>query len=100
MGQIKITASKDTIEKFKRIVLAKHCKLEVSAEGEEALKLYIKKYERLLKGLCPPDEDPLARICGIGRSDERHNVLKDLEKLEAGELWSSSTPRFGLEMRI
>lgn len=85
-AQIKIVASNDTIERFKRIVLAKHGKLELSAEGEEALRLYIKKYESLLGGLCPPEKDPLARICGIGRSSGRHNVLRDLEKLETGQL--------------
>ncbi len=31
------------IEKIKRIVLAKNGKLELSAEGEEALKLFIKE---------------------------------------------------------
>jgi len=41
--QIKILADESTIEKFKRIVLAKHGKLELSIEGEEALKLYVKK---------------------------------------------------------
>jgi len=40
----------DTIDRFKRIVLAKHGKLEYSTEGEEALRLYIKKYEYLLGG--------------------------------------------------
>lgn len=84
--QVKIIASNDTIERFKRIVLAKRGKLELSAEGEEALRLYIKKYENLLGGLCPPERDPLVRICGIGRSSARHNVLKDLEKLETGKL--------------
>ena len=83
---MKIIASNDTLERFKRIVLVKRGKLELSAEGEEALRLYIKKYENLLGGLCPPERDPLARICGIGRSSARHNVLKDLEKLETGEL--------------
>lgn len=86
MAQIKILASADTIEKFKRIVLAKHGKLELSAEGEEALRLYIKKHEHLLGGLCPPDEDPLMKICGVGRSSGRQNVLKDLERLESGRL--------------
>lgn len=86
MAQIKIVAGSDTIDKFKRIVLAKHGKLEVSAEGEEALNLYIRKYERLLGRMVPPDEDPLRDVCEIGRSKERHNVLKDLESLEAGEL--------------
>ncbi len=86
MAQIKIVAANGTIDKFKRIVLAKHGKLELSAEGEEALNLYIRKYERLLGTIVPPDEDPLRRICGIGRSRGHHNVLKDLERLEAGEL--------------
>lgn len=45
----------ETVEKFKRIVLAKHGKLELSAEGEEALKLYIKKYEGLLGRMDPPN---------------------------------------------
>lgn len=86
MAQIKIVAANDTIDKFKRIVLAKHGKLELSAEGEEALGLYIRKYEGLLGTMVPPDQDPLKRICGIGRSRDRHNVLKDLDRLEAGEL--------------
>jgi hypothetical protein len=86
MAQIKILAKDETIEKFKRIVLAKHGKLELSAEGEEALKLYIKKNERLLGSIVPPDEDPLGNISGIGRSRERHNVLKDLQAIEAGEI--------------
>jgi len=85
LSQIKIIASPGTIEKFKKIVLAKHGKLELSVEGEEALRLYIKRYERLLGGLCPPEQDPLAKICRIGRSSRRHNVLEDLERLEAGE---------------
>ena len=85
-AQVKIIASNETIERFKRIVLAKRGKLELSVEGEEALRLYIKKYESLLGGLCAPERDPLAKICGIGRSSARHNVLRDLEKLEAGRL--------------
>ena len=86
LAQIKILASGDTIEKFKKIVLAKHGKLELSVEGEEALKLYIKKYERLLGRMIPPDEDPLKELSGIGRSRGRHNALKELKLLEAGEL--------------
>jgi hypothetical protein len=86
MAQLKILATDDTIDKFKRIVLAKHGKLELSVEGEEALKLYIKKYESLLGRIVPPEEDPLKRLSGIGRSRGRHNALKDLKLLEAGEL--------------
>jgi len=58
MAQIMILASQKTIDKFKRIALAKYGKLELSAEGEEALRLYIKRYEGRLGGLCPPDQDP------------------------------------------
>lgn len=86
MGQIKVVAPNEVIEAFKRIVLAKHGKLELSVEGEEALKLYIRKYERLLSGLGSPQEDPLTRICGIGRSSERHNALRELKLLERGEV--------------
>ena len=86
MAQIKIVAADETVEKFKRIVLTKHGKLELSAEGEEALKLYIKKYEKLLGSLLPPEEDPLKDIYEAGKSSGRHNVLRDLERLEVGEL--------------
>jgi hypothetical protein len=86
MAQIKILAADETIDKFKRIVLAKHGKLELSAEGEEALKLYVKKYEKLLGGMVPPDQDPLRKLSSIGRSSQRHNVLRELERLEAGEI--------------
>ena len=86
MAQIKILANSQTIEKFKRIVLAKHGKLELSAEGEEALKLYIKKYDKLLGRMISPDDDPLRELSGIGRSSGKHNSLKELKLLEAGEL--------------
>ena len=83
MAQIKILAAEDTIEKFKRIVLAKHGKLELSVEGEEALKLYIKKYQKLLGQMTSPEEDPLKQLSGLGRSRGRHNALKELKQLEA-----------------
>ena len=85
MGQIKIRASDKVLEDFKKIVLAKHGKLELSVEGEEALKMYIKKYEYLLKKLVPPERDPLKHIVGIGRSKGKYDVLKELEMLERGE---------------
>jgi len=85
LAQIKILATDETVEKFKRIVLAKHGKLELSAEGEEALKLYIKKYEKLLGGMVSPEKDPLKDLCAIGKSTSHHNVLEELELLEGGE---------------
>jgi len=86
MVQLKIVANDGVVEKFKKIVLAKHGKLELSIEGEEALRLYIQKYQYLLLEFCPPDMDPLAGIVEIGCSDELRNVLKDLAKLEADEV--------------
>jgi hypothetical protein len=50
------------------------------------LKLCIKKYEKFLGGMIPPDEDPLKELSGFGRSKGRHNALKELKLLEAGEL--------------
>jgi len=81
MAQIRIVVSKEIAEKFKKIVLAKHGKLELDIEGEEALKLYVLKYEHLLLKPSPRD-DPLKDIIGIGSSSEKRNVLEDLERLE------------------
>ena len=81
MAQIKIVAAEETIEKFKRIVLTKHGKLELSAEGEEALKLYIKKYEKLLGSFLPPDEDPLKDIHGAGRSARQMRMMTFMNHL-------------------
>ena len=81
MAQIEIVVSKEVAEKFKEIVLAKHGKLELGVEGEEAFKLYVQKYEYLLRKPSPRD-DPLKDIIGIGRSSEKRNVLEDLERLE------------------
>ncbi len=86
MTQVKIIAPADVVEKFKKIVFARHKKLELSVEGQEALKMYIKKHEHLLHELCPPEKDPLSKICGIGKSADRHNALDDLKKLDAGKL--------------
>lgn len=85
MGQIKIIAADKVLEEFKKIVLAKHGKLELSLEGEEALKMYIKKYDYLLKKLVPPEKDSLKGLVGSVRSKGKHNVLKELDMLERGE---------------
>jgi len=87
LAQIKILADDSTIEKFKRIVLAKHGKMQLSVEGEEALKLYVKKYERLLGEISSPEEDPLKDLTGLARSKGRHNALQELKNLEkSGEI--------------
>ena len=81
MAQIKIVVSKEIAEKFKKMVFAKHGKLELGVEGEEALKLYIQKYGYLLHKPSPRN-DPLKDIVGMGSSSEKRNVLEDLERLE------------------
>ena len=84
VGQLKIRINDNLLLKFKRIVLAKHGKLEISKEGEEAIKLYVKKYENLLKE--KKEKDPLENIIGRVESKDSRNALEDLKRLEAGKL--------------
>jgi hypothetical protein len=80
-AELRIVVSKDLADRFKKIVRAKHGRLELDPEGEEALKLYVKRYEHLLR-MPSPRDDPLKGIIGIGHSSGRANVLEDLERLE------------------
>lgn len=84
MAQLKFLIDNDLLRKFKQIVLAKHGKIELTPEGEEAVRMYVNKYEHLL-ARSMHEVDPLARVIGAVRSGKLHNVLKDLKKLEAEE---------------
>jgi len=86
MGQLKINVDDELLLKFKRIVLARRGKLEISREGREAIKLYVKKYEHLLQNNVELKKDPLNKIIGFIKSPKRGNALVDLKKLEAGKL--------------
>ena len=86
IGDIKISAPNSVLEKFKQIVLIKHGKLEISVEGEEALKLYIQKYKDYLEKLIPPEQDTLNSIIGVIDSKKKVDALEDLKRLDAGEL--------------
>lgn len=86
MGNIKITAPDSILEKFKQIVLLKHGKLEISVEGEEALRLYIQKHKYLLEKMIPPERDSLNLIIGTIDSKKKVDALEDLKKLDRGEL--------------
>ncbi len=55
----------------------------LSPEGEEALNLYIKRYEGLLRKLAPSEQDPLKDICGIGRSKERAKRVEGFRTIGA-----------------
>lgn len=84
MGQLKIRIDDELLLKFKKIVLAKHKKLEISREGEEDIKLYVKKYEHLLENKIMVEKAPLKSIIGIAESDKPRSALEDLKELEAG----------------
>ena len=73
------------IKKFKQIALIKHGKLNLSTEGREALRLYVDKYKYLLEG-SPKEVDPLSEVIGAMASPRRRDALKDLKRLERGEL--------------
>ncbi|HVP22367.1 MAG TPA: hypothetical protein VMS77_00480 [Conexivisphaerales archaeon] len=68
-------------KEFKQLVLARRGKLELSSEGEAALRLYIEKHKE--KNAGPGNrQDPLAGIVGALKTGGRHDALDDLRKLE------------------
>ncbi len=83
MTQLKFLLDDELAKKFKQIVLAKRGKIELTPEGEDAIRLYIEKYERLLQSKKSLETDPLARITGKVRSKKPQNALEDLKELES-----------------
>jgi hypothetical protein len=77
--QIKITVDDELAERFKRAVIEKHGKLELSKEGAEALRLYLLEYHRPRRGR----RDPLLDAIGMfkGRKGEKYDALKDKKAL-------------------
>ncbi len=84
MAQLKFVIDDDLLKKFKQIVLAKHGKIELTLEGEEAVRLYVNKYEHLTTRSVR-EVDSLVGVIGAIRSGKSHNALKDLKRLEAEE---------------
>ncbi len=84
MAQVKFVVDKELLRKFKQIVLAKRGKIELTPEGEEALRLYISKYAPMLKEGFGRG-DALVNAIGAVRSSEPHNALHDLKELESAE---------------
>jgi hypothetical protein len=81
MVQLKFVVDDKLAKEFKQLVLARRGKLELSSEGEAALKLYIEKHkEENAKSVSRPD--PLSGIIGAVRTEGRHDALDDLRKLE------------------
>ncbi|TLY15489.1 MAG: hypothetical protein E6K84_00115 [Thaumarchaeota archaeon] len=88
MAQLKFVLDDDLVKKFKQIVIAKHGKIELSSEGEEAIRLYVKKYARVLTK-SKRGEDSLKRVIGAIKSPKTSDALNDLKKLATGEFRSS-----------
>ncbi len=86
MTQLKFSIDDSLVKKFKQIVLAKRGKIELTSEGEDAIRLYIEKHEHLMEGRKTRESDPLARIIGAIRSKRRRNALEDLKELESERL--------------
>jgi len=85
MAQLKFIVSDDLAKKFRQAVLAKRGKLEVSREGEEALKLYLEKNKKKIINSSEDSSrvDTILDVIGAVKSRERHNALDDLKKLES-----------------
>jgi hypothetical protein len=81
MAQVKFVIDDELLKKFKQIVIKKHGKIDLTPEGEEAIRLYIKKYEDLEKRSGGAD-DPLITAIGIVRTGKARSALYDLKDLE------------------
>lgn len=78
--QLKFVVDSSLAERFKRAVLAKRGKLELSREAEEALRLYL---EREAREPAPRrTKDPLLAVIGIcASSGPKPNALADKQGL-------------------
>lgn len=78
--QLKFVVDQALAEQFKRAVLRKHGKMNLSQEGAEALRLYLREPE----GRRPPaGRDPLLQVIGSARSTTpaRPSALRDKRRL-------------------
>ncbi len=82
MAQVKFVIDDELLKKFKQIVIKKHGKIDLTPEGEEAIRLYIKKHEDL-EERSHGSKDPLITAIGVIRTRKARNALHDLKELEA-----------------
>jgi len=80
MAQVKFIVDEELLKKFKEIVIKKRGKIELTPEGEEALRLYIQKYGNL--EVAPRKRDPIVTAIGAIKTGEKNNALRDLKELE------------------
>lgn len=76
--QLKFVVDDALAERFKRAVLARRGKLELSREGAEALRLYLREAARPRRRNL---HDPLLDAVGIGASRARRSALADKKRL-------------------
>lgn len=78
--QLKFVVDRALADRFKRVVLEKHGKLNLSREGEEALRLYLREVEGRASA---PGRDPLLSVIGIARSTTatRPDARRDKRRL-------------------
>ena len=82
MAQVKFVIDDELLKKFKQIVIKRRGKIELTPEGEDAIRLYIEKYGNALDDE-PRRSDPLKRAIGAIHTGKGRNALKDLKDLEA-----------------
>ena len=82
MAQVKFVIDDELLKKFMQIVIRRRGKMELTPEGEDAIRLYIAKYEALL---APVDceEDPLSGAIGALRTGKARSALRELKELES-----------------
>ncbi len=81
MPQLKFVVEDQLLKKFKQIVIKKHGKIDLAPEGEEAIRLYIKKYEDLEQA--QEENDTLLAAIGALRTGKTRSALRDLRELES-----------------
>jgi hypothetical protein len=81
MAQVKFVIDDELLKKFKQIVIKRRGKIELTPEGEEAIRLYVKKYEDLERK--QPERDPLVRAISAVRTGNARSALRDLKELES-----------------
>ena len=81
MAQVKFVVDEELLKRFKQIVIKRRGKIELTPEGEEALKLYIQKYENL--GSSSRGIDSLNAAIGAISTGKKRSALQDLKELES-----------------
>jgi len=89
MAQVKFVVDEELLNRFERAVIERRGKIEFAPEVEEALRLYIEKYEgKRGAGDDGGRDDPLIAAIGAVSTEkkkdgERRSALLDLKELEA-----------------